>query len=131
MLPDFIIAGASRSGTTSLYYYLSEHPQIFMPKQKELRFFDKDSNYLKGKQYYGRFFADSEKTKGEASPPYFYEGITFGKDLKYKFNIEDDAPLRIKKMIPQYKNYIVFKTSGYQALFTVLEKCNGRKGRKP
>jgi len=38
-LPDFLIVGAAKSGTTSLHYYLRQHPQIFMPKLKELWFF--------------------------------------------------------------------------------------------
>lgn len=38
-LPDFIIPGAAKSGTTSLYYYLKSHPQIYLPKIKELCFF--------------------------------------------------------------------------------------------
>ena len=38
-LPDFFIVGAARSGTTSLYYYLNEHPQIYMPALKEPWFF--------------------------------------------------------------------------------------------
>jgi hypothetical protein len=37
--PDFLIVGAARSGTTSLYHYLRQHPDIFMPKEKEPRFF--------------------------------------------------------------------------------------------
>lgn len=39
MLPNFIIAGATRSGTTSLYYYLKQHPQIGFPSLKEPRYF--------------------------------------------------------------------------------------------
>lgn len=38
-LPDFLIVGAAKSGTTSLHYYLKQHPQIFLPKVKELYFF--------------------------------------------------------------------------------------------
>jgi hypothetical protein len=37
--PDFFIVGAAKSGTTSLYHYLKEHPSIFMPKLKEPWFF--------------------------------------------------------------------------------------------
>ncbi len=37
--PDFFIVGAGKSGTTSLAKYLSEHPQIYIPKEKELHFF--------------------------------------------------------------------------------------------
>ena len=38
-LPDFFLIGAGKSGTTSLAKYLSEHPQIYIPKEKELHFF--------------------------------------------------------------------------------------------
>jgi len=38
-LPDFLIVGAAKSGTTSLYYYLGQHPAIFLPKIKEPWFF--------------------------------------------------------------------------------------------
>lgn len=38
-LPNFIIAGTARSGTTSLYYYLKQHPQIGFPDKKEPKFF--------------------------------------------------------------------------------------------
>jgi len=37
--PNFIISGFPKCGTTSLHHYLNEHPQIFMPSQKELHFF--------------------------------------------------------------------------------------------
>ena len=37
--PNFIIAGFPKCGTTSLFHYLKQHPEIFMPKQKELHFF--------------------------------------------------------------------------------------------
>tara|TARA_R100001369_G_scaffold90716_1_gene130139 strand:- start:188 stop:1096 length:909 start_codon:yes stop_codon:yes gene_type:complete len=38
-LPNFIVAGFPKCGSTALHYYLNEHPEIFMPKQKELHFF--------------------------------------------------------------------------------------------
>src|SRR3990172_9835933 len=38
-LPDFFVVGAARSGTTSLHYYLKQHPEIFMPEVKEIKFF--------------------------------------------------------------------------------------------
>lgn len=38
-LPDFIIAGTAKAGTTSIYYYLKNNPKIFFPKIKEPRFF--------------------------------------------------------------------------------------------
>ncbi|MFT4643982.1 MAG: hypothetical protein ACI8RP_001011 [Urechidicola sp.] len=41
-LPNFIVAGFPKCGSTSLYYYLYEHPEIFLPKQKELHYFTYD-----------------------------------------------------------------------------------------
>lgn len=41
-LPNFLVVGFPKCGTTSLHYYLNEHPEIFMPKQKELHFFTCD-----------------------------------------------------------------------------------------
>ncbi|MEO1099860.1 MAG: sulfotransferase domain-containing protein [Bacteroidota bacterium] len=38
-LPDFLIIGAGKSGTTSLDFYLKQHPQVFMPELKEPNFF--------------------------------------------------------------------------------------------
>ena len=41
-LPNFTIAGFAKCGTTSLYHYLAEHPEVFMPKRKELHYFTYD-----------------------------------------------------------------------------------------
>lgn len=38
-LPDFIVIGAAKAGTTALYWYLAEHPQIFMSPLKETNYF--------------------------------------------------------------------------------------------
>ena len=38
-LPDFMIVGAAKSGTSSLFYYLNQHSKIFIPKIKEPWFF--------------------------------------------------------------------------------------------
>jgi hypothetical protein len=45
---DFIVIGAAKSGTTSLYYYLRDHPRLVMPADKEAPFFTKDSIYERG-----------------------------------------------------------------------------------
>ena len=53
-LPNFIISGFPKCGTTSLHYYLSEHPDIYMPDQKELHFFT------------NKIFSDENKGAGDA-----------------------------------------------------------------
>ena len=72
--PDFIIIGAGKCGTTSLYNYLGCHPQILLPNKKEPRFFDK--NFAHGYEWYlAQFPAISDRhdlLTGEASPSYLF-----------------------------------------------------------
>ncbi len=53
-LPDFLIIGAPRSGTTSLHSYLKQHPQIFLPEFKEPTFFAYNPHDQKVVQWYTR-----------------------------------------------------------------------------
>ena len=39
VLPSFVIIGAAKAGTTALYWYLAEHPQVFMSPVKETNYF--------------------------------------------------------------------------------------------
>ena len=67
VLPNFIFAGAPKSGSSSLFEYIRQHPDICMSDVKEPFFFD--FNYEKGLQYYGDFFKhhNGEKIVGEAT----------------------------------------------------------------
>jgi len=47
IIPNFFIVGAAKCGTTALYEYLRRHPQIFMPKNKEPRFFGQDLGMIR------------------------------------------------------------------------------------
>jgi hypothetical protein len=78
VLPNLIIIGAGKCGTTSLHHYLSEHPEIFMSHQKELQFFQRDDwQELLG--WYRDQFPVHAPVRGEASPIYtmypFVEGV--------------------------------------------------------
>ena len=72
MLPNFIIPGAPKSGTTALQIYLSQHPDIYMVNQ-EIHFFDNDDNFKKGIEWYKRFFKEKKKMMGEKTPQYMYD----------------------------------------------------------
>lgn len=72
MLPTFIVIGAMKAGTTALYGYLAEHPDVFMATPKELDFFVDSGTWRLGMEWYEQKFADagSARARGEASPNY-------------------------------------------------------------
>jgi hypothetical protein len=75
MLPNFLIVGAQKCGTTSLHEYLLSHPQIYLPEGKETKFFVDDAKYEKGISWYEKehFGAvNNEKAIGEIDPDYMY-----------------------------------------------------------
>jgi hypothetical protein len=68
MLPNLIVIGGMKCGTSSLHYYLSLHPEIFMSKTKELSFF---SDYWdRGVGWYQQHFPEESPVRGESSPNY-------------------------------------------------------------
>lgn len=81
-LPDFLIVGAQKSGTTYLWKILKQHPDVemspnFLSKnrngkenKKEVFFFNRDENWQKGTAYYKSLFNDNEKIQGESTPNY-------------------------------------------------------------
>lgn len=90
MLPDFIIIGTQRGGTTSLYNYLSEHPKIAPARVKEVHYFS--VNYDKGVDWYERHFPRTRglrrRLTGEASPYYIFH---------------PHSPARVKELVPHVK----------------------------
>lgn len=85
VLPDFMIIGAAKSGTTSLFEYLVQHPNVLAPYTKEVHYFD--YKYERGVNWYLRHFptraemaAVRERTgapavTGEATPYYLFHPL--------------------------------------------------------
>lgn len=100
VLPNFLIVGAAKSGTSSLYEYLRQHPDVFMPKWKELSFFLEDPyppiHKVKKPWYYRKVFekVENQTAVGEASTSYLYE---------------ESAPRRIKAELGLIKIIIVLR----------------------
>ena len=71
--PDFIGIGVAKSGTTALQQWLLQHPSVFVPKQKEVHFFDNEYTWQKGINWYEKIFTCAEINQicGEISPGYF------------------------------------------------------------
>jgi hypothetical protein len=88
-LPDFIIIGAERSGTTFLYQLLAQHPDVEQAVRKELNYFDK--HFDKGIGWYRSQFPPRLKYEqrfitGEATPTYLFHPV---------------APERMAGVVPQ------------------------------
>lgn len=88
-LPGAVVIGAPKSGTTSLYHYLRQHPALFLPQRKELHYFtadllakavngpgDKDTaaRICQTRDEYEAYFAEADagQTAVEVSPSYLY-----------------------------------------------------------
>ncbi len=76
-MPVFIIIGASRSGTTSLYDWLTSHPDVSAATRKELHYFT-DRNYHKGPRWYRSQFplARPGRITGESTPQMLYHPLS-------------------------------------------------------
>ncbi len=108
-MPNFLLIGAAKCGTTALYCYLKQHPAIYMSEPKELRFFPFENQepdycgpgaHLKGyvtkiEDYQAFFEAGADyPARGEASPVYLYHGR---------------AAARIRHHIPDVKLIVILR----------------------
>jgi hypothetical protein len=73
---DFIVAGAQKSGTTALHYFLKKHPQIVLPDRQEMHFFDDEEIFSRPIDYelLHRAFPPITRSTiaGEVTPSYLY-----------------------------------------------------------
>lgn len=69
-MPNLIIIGGLKCGTTSIHHYLGLHPEIQMSKPKELNFFVKEQTWDLGLDWYRGRFDDRFPIRGESSPHY-------------------------------------------------------------
>jgi hypothetical protein len=69
-LPNLIIIGGLKCGTTSIHHYLGLHPEVQMSKPKELNFFVSELNWDLGMDWYRGRFDDRFAVRGESSPHY-------------------------------------------------------------
>jgi hypothetical protein len=69
-LPNLIVVGGLKCGTTSLHHYLNLHPEIAMSRPKELNFFVAELNWDLGPDWYASHFDRAAPVRGETSPHY-------------------------------------------------------------
>jgi len=103
-LPDFLVIGAMKAGTTSFFHYLSQHPQILPSIKKEVRYFDKQ--YEKPEAWYRAHFPLRSQLidgciTGEATPIYLFN---------------PRVPQRIKRHCPDAKLIILLRNPTERAI---------------
>ena len=102
-LPDFLILGAQKAGTTALYAYLRRHPAITGPSWKEVSFFDR--HWARGEAWYRGNFPNLARTRGrlvgEASPSYVFHPL---------------APGRVRKLVPEARLVVLVRNPVDRAL---------------
>lgn len=103
-LPNFLIIGAQKGGTTALYAYLRWHPAVLGPSWKEVSYFDR--HYRRGERWYRGHFpnalrvaraerrAGSAPRVGEASPSYLFHPL---------------APERVRALVPDVRLIAVLR----------------------
>ena len=69
-LPNLVVIGAQKCGTSGLHYQLGLHPEIWMSSPKELNFFIEERNWPRGPDWYRSCFDARAKVRGESSPNY-------------------------------------------------------------
>ncbi|NOR54700.1 MAG: sulfotransferase [Sulfurovum sp.] len=103
-MPNFLIVGAAKAGTTSIYEYIKNHPEIFLTEPKEPTFFSyadedkpvfsmhKEVDFVTKIKDYSKLYdsVENQKCWGEASTPYLY---------LYEKTIDN-----IKRLVPDYNN---------------------------
>jgi hypothetical protein len=123
LLPDFLIIGAPKSGTTSLYHYLARHPGVAPAFRKEVRYFNKE--FDRGTRWYRahfptmphrvavRAFTRQRFIAGESTPLYLFD---------------PHVAERVRALLPDVKLIVLLRDpveraySGYQ-----MEVRNGRE----
>jgi hypothetical protein len=108
MLPTFLIAGAARCGTTSMYDTLSRHPAIghpFLPWTKEVHFFD--NKYSRGLPWYQSHFPLRARMKRAARAVGAKSPLAFESGVSYMFH--PLAPERMKRDLPDVKLLIMLR----------------------
>ena len=99
-LPSFLILGAMRAGTSSLFKYLAQHPALYRSQRKEVEFFTNE--FHRGERWYRAHFAPrwDRRRSFEACPSYLFHPL---------------APRRARALIPAAKLVVLVREPAARA----------------
>jgi hypothetical protein len=89
-LPNLLMIGAAKAGTTSLHSYLAQHPEVSMSQPKELRYFWRD-DWHERRDWYAGHFRPGAIVRGESTPGYSM------------WPVHNHVPERAAQLVPQAK----------------------------
>lgn len=145
-LPNFLVIGTPKAGTSSLYEYLKPHPEVFLPAKKELHYFSRKQilanvagpgdentanrickNFEEYQEYYKT--VSSEKAIGDISPSYFFFSDCYS-EIKEILGTDVKLILMLREPTSRaFSNYLHLRRSGRETLTfeEALEKESERK----
>ncbi len=118
VLPNMLVIGAGKAGTTSLHYYLGRHPDIYMSRKKELFFFQRE-NWNERLEWYESCFPKPAAIRGEASPSYS------------AYPVHPEVPARIHDLIPDAKLIYVVRDPVERIVAQYTQHCAEGKETRP
>lgn len=131
--PDFFIVGAPKCGTTAMNAYLKEHPDVFIPDNKELHFFGSDLTFKhdRSEAAYKVYFHSwqDEKVGGEASVWYLYS--TKAAEEIYQFNPEAKIIIMLRNpadMVHAHHSQTMY--GGGEPITNFEEALDAEEGRR-
>jgi hypothetical protein len=136
-LPNLVVIGGLKCGTTSLHHYLALHPQISMSRPKELNFFVAELNWELGPDWYASHFDRVAPVRGETSPHYTnlprFEGVaermraTLGDEARLLYMVRDP----IERLLSHYVHNLGagYEPRGLEAAVTDPESAYVARSR--
>jgi hypothetical protein len=115
-LPSFLVIGAQKGGTTSLYEYLLGSPDVRPARRKEIHFFETDAQWAKGSNWYRTHFdfLRANEITGEATPSLL---------------LDPRAPARCHETVPECRLIVLLREPVARAESHYWH--NVRRGREP
>lgn len=119
-LPNFLVIGSAKSGTTSLAHYLRAHPQVFMPRF-EPHYFTAERNWKLGQAWYENQFkeAGAAAAVGEKSASYS------------RYPLYQGVPARIATLIPDVRIVYLVRHPLHRMRSEYLHRLLNGKERRP
>jgi Sulfotransferase domain len=118
-LPNLIVIGAQKCGTTSLHYYLDRHPEIAMSRAKELNFFVASGSWTKGVDWYAAQFDPAARVRGESSPAYT------------NYPVHNGVPERVHSVVPDAKLVFLVRDPLERIVSQYLHDYSAGKEQRP